>query len=165
MKINLLIESKDFLKGYLNIDPFPQLEQPQVYEGDVSNIDKYVDNGEAEEIRAFHILSYFEANRVDDILLHWISKLALDGVLTLVDIDLREISRKLYNAEFDISAANDIIYGKQEKQWQYRKSALSLGDIAQLLTNKGLLVIEKALQGGSYMIKAKRVKNGNSTKV
>lgn len=165
MKVNLLIESKDFLKGYLNIDPFPQLEQPKVYEGDVSNLDKFIDQGEAEEIRAFHILSYFEANRIDDILLHWINKLALDGTLTIVDIDIREVSRKLYNCEYDISTANDIIYGKQEKQWQYRKSALSLGDIAQLLINKGLLITEKALQGGTYLIKAKRAKDGNSTKV
>ena len=90
MRINLLLNNKENIRqGYLNIDPFADEKDDRV-KGDCINLDKYVCDGEAEEIVAYNILEYYPSESISQIMPNWLKKLSHKGIVVIActDIDL-----------------------------------------------------------------------------
>lgn len=146
MKLNLHMESPgDERSGYVNIDASQS-----------ADIDGFVDDGEASEIVALDVLDYFPGPDVDDILNKWLKKLAHGGVLTLSVVDLREVSRAILAGSISLVDANELLFGKQEKDWQFKKSAFTLSQLAEVLETLGYKVLAKRVQNFRAVVTVQR---------
>lgn len=159
MKINLLLDNTgDVRSGYINIDPFaPDNDAAGRLKGDISNLDHVVDDGEAIEIIALEVLDYFPGHQADAILTNWLKKLARSGRLTLSVVDVREVARAICANEMSPEDINEHLHGKQEKPWQYRKSAYTLTQIAEVLGNLGYKILARRVQNFRAVITVERI--------
>lgn len=147
MKLNLLLDNPgDVRSGYVNVDPFAPDNDPQRVKADVSDLSAVVDAGEATEVVALDILDYFPGPAADAILGNWLSRLAHGGKLTLSVVDLREVCRAVLSGSATPEDANELLLGRQEKPWQYKKSAYTLAQLVEVLTNLGYRVLAKRNQ-------------------
>lgn len=154
MKINLLLDNKeDLLAGYTNVDPFSKEGEAC----DVNNLDKIVDDGEAVEIRANEILCYFNRPDMQFMLSHWIKKLAKNGKLIVIDIDLYDVCRSYTAKQINTDIANLLLHGAQKKNWDYKKVNVSSEDICSYLEEAGLKIKQIRISNGKFIITAEKV--------
>lgn len=157
MRINLLIDNpKDVRNGYLNIDPFATGADSRL-QANLSDLDRIVCNGEALEIVASDILGYFPAQQVDEVMAHWIGKLAHGGTIAITEIDLKEIGKKYLANVLSLNEANDLIHGLQTQPWQLRKSSFTLQVLVEVMQNLGLKILTKRIQNNRATIVAQRM--------
>lgn len=147
MKVNLLLANAgDIRSGYLNIDGAAtpeECEKDGRIAGAVDNIEHTVDANELEELVAMDILDYFPMHYADKVLDHWLSRLKHGGRLTLSVADLRQVSRELLNNTADIADVNELLFGKQEKDWQFKKCVFTTSILANILQAKGYIIEKK----------------------
>ena len=161
MKINLLLDSpKDCLSGYINIDPISDPtkpgEEPTLFHEDVNNFDAVCDDSEATEINAINVLSYFPARDINDIFTYWLKKLRHGGVLRIGDVDILEVAKSIATGAISIEDANLLLYGEQDQPWRYRKSALTVNQVANALVSKGYRILKKRLHNNNFVLEAQR---------
>jgi len=158
VKVNLLIDNPgDVRSGYVNIDPLaPENDPDGRLKGDVGNLDHAVDGGEAEEILALEVLDYFPGHQADDILANWLSKLAHGGRLTISVVDVKEVARAVCSNNLSIDDINELLHGKQEKPWQFRKSAYTLSQLVEVLSNQGYKVLARRVQNYRALVTVER---------
>lgn len=160
VKVNLLLDNPgDCRSGHLNLDPFaPDIDDHSGrVKGDVFNLDAFVDDGEAEEIVALDILDYFPANEVDDILQNWLRKLARGGKLTIGVVDVREISRAILHNKLTYDEIGELLYGKQEFAWQYKRSGYTLFQLVAVFEGLGYRILSRRVHNYRAIVTVERV--------
>jgi hypothetical protein len=127
MNVNLLLDNPgDVRSGYLNIDNFAQPNDKYGrIPGDVFSL-SLIDDGELTELIVLDILDYVPACKLDEVLENWLRKLGHGGTITVSVVDIREVSRAIFNNRLSIDDANELIHGKQEKEWQFKKIVVIL---------------------------------------
>ena len=158
MKVNLLIDNPgDVRSGYLNIDPIAEPGDVNGrIKGDIGNLSEHVDAGEADEIVALDILDYFPTNTVDIVLNNWLTRLRHGGRLTMSVVDIREVARGVLAGNLSPNDYNELLYGKQEQPWQFKKSIYTLNQIAEVLANLGFKILSKRIQNLRAVITIER---------
>lgn len=163
MKVNLLFDNPgDVRSGYLNIDGAVSEEEVQGNPNDsriakrVDDLSHTVDANELDELVAMDILDYFPMNHADVILDHWLSRLKHGGELTLSVVDLRQISREVLSNALDISDVNHLLFGKQEKPWQFKNCVFTIHTLVEILGAKGYTIIKKLAVGNRAIVTVRR---------
>lgn len=157
MKVNLLLDNPAGVRnGYINIDPFAPDNDRDRVKGDVSTISHSIDDGEASEILAYDILDFFAANMADEILAHWLSKLAHGGTLTVAVIDLLEVARGVTSHIVSIEQAQDLLHGLQEKKWDLKKSSYTLQQLVSTISSRGYKVLSKRVENYRAIVTCQR---------
>ncbi len=161
MRLNILLDDPGGARsGYANVDPFAPEGDRDRFKCDVSNLDAVVDNGEAVEIVAHDILDYFGVGKIDEILDHWVSKLAYGGRLSLSVVDVREVARGLLAESLPFNDASILIYGAQQRAWDFRRSMFTVARLAEVLENKGFNVLKKRIENFRAVVTCERPKKG-----
>ena len=155
MKLNLIRTPSDYLNGYTNVSVFIDQTHPDVVLSNYENLQGVEDN-EATEIRAIDIIDYYPLERQDQLFDHWISKLRHGGVITVGGVDLVEMAQLLYHYNVTTEDFNSIFFGASKETWQRRQSVQPMHRLANLLSQKGLEVIEKFITGQRFVVKVRR---------
>ncbi len=154
MKLNLLLDNEaGCIPDALNLDPMASQGQKTVL-CDITILDEYVEDGEADEIVARNILSYFDAGRVTEIISQWVKKTARGGSLTISDVDIVQAWKAYNRAELNFIELNHCLYGEQQRPWMFRKVGLCLQEVCEALLACGMEVVEKKLYSVLFEIKA-----------
>lgn len=132
------------LEGYNNI----QLT-PQSY-----NFDQYCDSAELLELVAEDILEYFPLHETLNILRYFVSKIRHGGKLIVSGRDGYVIAKTLSNRDMNIQDANLALYGNPQLPI---KSFISLNILSDLVSQLGLKVIHKRIDGVRALITTERV--------
>ena len=158
MKINLLLNNpKDIRSGYINVDPFAILDDPFGRQnGEPNNLDFLVDNNEATEIIAHDILDRYTNQEVNEILDHWLTKLAHGGELVISMVDIREVSRAVISNSLPLDEVNRLLYGDQDHKVNFKKISLTLEYLTKLLESKGMQVLKKRISNFRAVVAARR---------
>ena len=157
MKLNLLLDNPSgTISNFYNIDPFQESNKEGVFRGEVTNLDWIADNGEVETIIARNILEYFPIKVVPIILMNWLKKLKVDGTLIVSGLDFEEVSRALILGTIEPPDASKLLYGSQEKDWEIRKSGLTLHMVIDFLETIKFKVMKKRLEKFYYTVESKR---------
>lgn len=157
MKIQLLLDAPNSdLKGFVVIDSFADGKDNR-NKGDVTNLDWACDTASVEELVADDILPYFPFPKTDEILRNWISKLAVNGKITLRGVDFEEVCRALILGQISIMEAQKLLWGEQDKQWNIKKSGFSILDIIGYLEQIGLKVTKKLFENHYFTVEAMRI--------
>lgn len=146
MKLNLLLNNPGGVRsGYLNL------------EGEaVTNLDDVADANEVTEIIALDVLCYFPNHLADQVLNHWLGKLAHGATITLGQPDIREIARAVLNRTIDLNVANELLYGSQQAPGGERRNVLTMDQLVAVLESKGLKVLRKRIQDHRCVVVAQR---------
>ncbi len=158
MKLNLLLDNPgDCRSGFINVDPCaPDGDEFGRVRGEIWRLDAIADAGEVAEIVALDLLDNCQAMEVDDVLVGWLSRLKHGGMLTLSVVDLREVSRSVLNGNISIMDANELLFGKQERPWQFKKSVFTLSQLVEVLGNLGYRIIAQRVQNYRAVITVER---------
>lgn len=156
MKINLLLDAPGEVRsGYLNIDAFADGNDERI-NGCLIDLDDHVDDAECEEIIAVGILDYYSARDADKILKNWLRKLAHGGTITIGSYDVVETAKAISNRKLSPEDITIILYGEQGKPWQFKKTALTVNQVATVLETKGLTILKKRIEGLKFIVVAER---------
>ncbi len=156
-KLNILLNATcDVRAGYINVDPFAPDGDKDRIKGDPAALGPIVDAAEAEEIIALGILDYLPFGKVEEVVKHWISRLAHGGKLTVGTTDFLELSRLSHLRLISLDDFNRILHGEQREVWQFKKSSCSLNLLTELLVNNGLRILSKKLVGVDAVVIGER---------
>lgn len=155
MKLNILYNDDRVRQGYLNIDPFANNKE-SVRVGDPKNLDEFVDDGECVEIVALDVLDHYPSTEVDNVLMHWLSKLRHGGIITIGGNDFDSISSAYKMGRIDLIKLNELLYGLQGEDASYQYSCLSINTMIDFLQGQGLKVIMKRVNKYKFVVKAER---------
>lgn len=142
MKVYITVADPTSLGGYLNLDA---MQVPDKIQADITNLDQFVDDGEAEEIVVPTALDYIFLSEKQQVVANWVKKLAHGGQLVIGGIELSECVRKIYTG-LNTQEANAVLYS-DSLQMPARRSLLTIEDVSQLLGVVGLQVTSKAIKG------------------
>ena len=157
MKLNLLLNNASWVRsGYLNLDPHAPENDPQRTRASVVQLDDHVDDGEVEELLAHDVLEYIPGREADQVLNHWVKKLAHGGILSIRTPDLRAIAHGLTYRLITIDDANLVLHGDQAQDWQTCKATYSLDHLVKVLEGKGLKIIRRLKDGYHCLVVAQR---------
>lgn len=158
MKLNLLLDNgADLRSGFINVDPIaPENDEQGRLKSDVSNLDDVCCDNEADEIVALDILDYYPGGAADKILSNWLRKLKHGGKLTFSVVDYREVARAVLANSISPDDVNELLYGKQEKKWQFKKGAFTLQQLVEVLSNMDYKVLSKRVQNYRAVITVER---------
>jgi len=123
----------------------------------VSNImmlDDMVLDCEATDIIVDNYLSQFSENELPQLLSKILSKMRVNGTITIVDIDVDILSMRYNRGDVTIKDLNDLLFGGTS-----RKSLLNLESVATAF-NDSFLIEQSSLdsQLGTFFVKARRTK-------
>lgn len=155
MRLNLMIEGSGSRTGFVNIDPYSH-DVPNVIKADLSNLSHTVDDAEASEIVAHEVLDYYPGKMVDLVLDNWLLKICHGGTLTISVVDTQEVAKALCDGNIDIDEVQDLLHGKQERQWDVRKATFTLAILVTVLENKGLKILQKRVRNYRAYVVAQR---------
>jgi predicted SAM-dependent methyltransferase len=125
-KLNLG-SGKRKLDGYINID---------LSDGQSAYPLDYIEDGSCDEIRASHILEHFSHRQTYDVLMNWIRKLKIGGVLKIAVPDLKKIAtnylkqreqdtqRYLMGGHVDDSDHHEAVFDEQSLAELFEKCGL-----------------------------------------
>lgn len=157
MKLNLLLDNPaDARPGWVNVDPFAPDGDPLRVRCDPTDLEPVADAGEADELLALGVIDYLPLPRADAVLGHWLSRLARGGTIAISAVDLLEVTKSLHNRLISVAEANVLLYGEQQKQWQFRQSSYTAGVLAAELTARGLRVLKKRVSDFRAIVVAQR---------
>lgn len=157
MKVNLLIDNpRDVRNGYLNIDPYASDTEQDRLRGDLSNISHSVDDAEASEIVAVGVLSYYPGSLVNDIVSGWVKKLAVGGTITISAVDHNQVAHRLHGQHITAEQANELLHGRQEKDWDIIKSSFPIQRLIDVLKAQGLQIVQKRFRDCEAIVTARR---------
>lgn len=94
----------------------------------IAMLDGLVLNSEATDITCDNFISSFDISELKFLLENIILKIRINGVITITDVDVNIISRRIYTDELSIEKYNSILFGDQK-----RKSIVSLSEIESIL--------------------------------
>lgn len=146
MKINICYTKLEPIAGYINISPFatPQSGFQAI---DIRNLDEIASDDEVQDIAAFDVLNYLPFNEVLSSVENWIKKLAPKGTLILTFNDYWEIARRTIIGLIEDKDVNDALYGKQDKPYDIKRSAIPLHWFKNWILSKGVKLNKCRLEG------------------
>lgn len=157
MKVNLLIDDPSGVRpGYVNVDPLAPSGDPHRVQCDPTDVDRVCVAGECEELLALGVLDYVPLADAGRVLDHWVSRLAHGGEIALSAVDLLEVSRAVCNRVLSVGDANLLLHGGQRKQWEFRKSSYTLGQLAGLLEARGMELVKQRHSEFKAVVVARR---------
>jgi len=158
-KINLIYGKGDVLHTHTNINPFANdADGETIIRGDISNLDKYVDDAELFELVAEDVIDYIPMSETQKTLNNWISKIRIGGKIILGGVDLFEACKGVSLRHIDTLQANMILHGTQEKPYLVRKSSFACDELCDYLEkNGGFKVIKKRTDSYAMVVEANRV--------
>lgn len=144
--------------GFLNLchfsDDCTDLEKTKA---DITFLDPFCEAGQCTELYAGDCLEFFHARFADQILNNWLSKLSIDGTITISGTDIYETMTFLLNRTIGMEQLNTLLYGDRVKLWEQKKSVYSCHQICSTLEPKGIKIIKKVIDNYKYSIVGKRV--------
>lgn len=155
MKINLIMDGMQVLPNYLNLSPVVDGLDPylanhsQCIKGNTHSLDQWVDDGEAEQIRAVNVLEYYKFEEVPAVLANWCKKVAHNGTFTLICYDAHEVCRLFHLGHITFEQLNEYIY-------KNKNSLLTLPIVSQLIATYGLTPKTKKYTGPQFILEAVR---------
>ncbi len=152
MKVNILLNSTATRSGWLNIDPYAPLEDPNRSNAQVDGLDVFVDDGEVEELVALDVIDAVSSSDKIRLLNHWIAKLAHGGSLTISGLDLYQAARAIHLRQVDLLTANKLLYGENVPT----TGAIPCEQMVKILSSSGLRVEDVKIINMKYVIKAVR---------
>ena len=157
MKVNLLLdEPAGVMPGWLNVDPLAPAGDEGRVNGDPANLSAFVDAGEVEELRALGVLDYLPRAVAQKAIEHWASLLAHGGLLAVSSLDLLEVSKSFQNRFISLEQASLLLYGQQEKAWQFRHCSHTALELSRLLEARGLVVLKRRVEHFFAVVVARR---------
>jgi len=156
MKINILYHTDKSRSGYLNIDPYSDGTIKNTVVGDPQNLNEHIDDASCKEIIALDILDNYSSQEVDKIINHWISKMRHDSSITIGGTDMSSIAKSLHMGNIDVNKANELVFGPQTQDWEFKKSCIDINTMIDILRSKGLRIIKKRINGYKFAVTAER---------
>lgn len=111
MRLNLIVNQANYLQDYINICPYAEFEDNNVVYGDFNDLSMFVDDGEADEVRAISVLECFAFTDLSKLLDQWIKKVKLGGLLTVGGTELTLICKAAVNRELTFEDVVKYLYG------------------------------------------------------
>lgn len=156
-KLNLMVVGIP-KTGYTNLqhNVAPQIEYGPLKPThcDVRQLDTFVDDSECEEIICEFVTDYLPIQEVGPVIERWVKKLRKNGTITINCTDLRLLSKSMVYGSIDTLTANSLLFSPQPP---YKKSALRLNDVMDILTQLGLKVEKKGFDRYEISVTARRV--------
>ena len=158
-KINLIYGKGDVLHTHVNINPFANdADGEKIIRGDISNLDKYVDDAELSELVAQDVIDYIPISETQKTLNNWISKIRIGGTIILGGVDLLESCKALSLRQIDTLEANFILHGTQEKPYLVRKSSFTCSELCDYIKeNFDFKITKKRVESYSMVVEARRL--------
>ena len=156
MKLNLLWGTGHPLSGYVNIDPH-SYNKEGIVNGDVTKLDEFVEDSEATEILAMDIIDFIPYSIITATVSHWVKKIRLGGKIVIGGIEIYEISKIFAQQGIGIEEFLIAAYGHQSNPWEFKASHMTLQDLESLLTQHGLKILKKRINGFKMSVEAQRI--------
>jgi hypothetical protein len=157
MKIQLLYGHGDVMSGYTHVNPFNTAPTDGDCCCDVDKLDDIVDDGEATEILAMDVIDYLSIPDVNNVIRHWVSKLAHGGRIIIGGTDLYEVCKAFANYSITITETNYLLHGEQtEPHFTKKVNFTSLGLSEYLTKELGLKLIKCRHNGFDMVVEAER---------
>lgn len=156
MKINLLLDNPTgTINGHKNIDPFANGSDERIL-GDIFNLDWIADNSECDEIVAKNVLEYYPTDQNANILTAWMKKIKRGGRFIFEQLDLDAVCEAYYRGDINFVTMRELLFGKQDKSWNTKKSILNMHSIISFLEGSGFSIKQKRFENLSFCIVATR---------
>lgn len=156
MKLNLLFNAPgDCRSGYLNLDHAPQQGSPAT-KCDVTKLGEFVDANEVVELVACDLLDAFPANKVDEVLDHWLSRLAHKGQITISVVDVQMVAKAYLVGKLKLDDVNVLVHGEQDAPGHFRQCSLTMDQLIKVLEHKKLKVLKKRTENFRAFVTAER---------
>lgn len=152
MKLNLTLETGSARSGYVNINPLASPDDPSFIRANINELSIYVDDGEAQEIIALDIVDFVPVQEKENIVRHWLSKLALGGTITIGGNDIGQVAKAFTFNQLELSQTAELLYGGQLA----RSGLVTCTQMRKILEGGGLKIVEARLNNFSYYVKARR---------
>jgi hypothetical protein len=154
-KLNIIRDAAEIREGYLNVSDV-MLGSVEVEYRMPDGMDDLVTPGTATEILALNVIGFYHPDRVDAILDHWVSLLAVGGLLTVGSVDLYRVGRALNAGHLSPGDANRLLYGNQKESWDCQRAAYTVNLLADALRSRGLEVTTRRHDGYRAVVTAER---------
>ncbi len=159
-KVNLIYGVGDIIDTHININPFAEnADGEKVIRADISNLDKHVDDSELNELRAVDVLNYIEIQKVESTISNWCQKIRLGGKIIIGGIDLMEVCKSFSEYKSDLTEANILLHGSQEKPYLIRRSSFTAIGLADYMSSKfNFTILKKRINSHTMIVEARREK-------
>lgn len=158
MKVRLAVHQPPY-SGYLNVDPVPILEEGKDYnvsQTDFRNLDNVCSQSSLFELLCDDVLDYIPRTNLRAVLSNWVSKLRHSGKITLSGTDIYEVCRLFLTGSINNEEFNVITHGSHNDVWDVKLSQSTLNEVTDLLSEFGLKIVSKSLDGFRFFIEAVR---------
>ena len=156
MKINLMYGSGQKLQGFLNINPIPN-EDEDVITSDVTNLDFFVDDAEAEVIIARDVINFLPRRYMTAATNHWVKKLRHGGRIVMGGLDIYSLSRDVISKKISLHDLNIILYGSESPSWDVRTNIFNMESLVSYLkTDCGLTIMKSRIDKYEIVVEAIR---------
>jgi len=158
-KVNLIYGVGDVFDTHLNINPFADKEvENKIIRGEVKNLDKYIDDGELDELLAYDVIDYISIADAESCISNWINKIRVGGKICIGGTDLIEVCKSFSQYRIDITTANELLHGSQEKPYLFKKINFTAIGLSEYLSSYfGLKVIKKRVNNYNMIVEAVRI--------
>lgn len=152
MRLNIAVTG-EFRNGYVNVSPCGN--------GDVQcdhrNLDGVVEDCEATEIFAPHVLDQLHITELRGVLEHYVKKLRIGGKLVVGGTDVFELAKSYVLGNISIADFNACLFGGNDSLTQQHGQYTPM-DVFNLLKSFGLEVTKNRANGRSFVVEG--VRNG-----
>ncbi len=152
MKVNITI-SGPVINGYTNLSPVGLDES---YFGKIDDLNILCEDGECVELLCPEVMDYIQSDKVLNTLKHYVGKLRHGGRLIIGGTDLHTLCKMIVLKQINCVEANYILHGQQKHAWDFHYGQINLDDLVGLLTNLGLKIMKKRLNGYRFVVEAVR---------
>ena len=115
-----------------------------------------IDDNELEELLVLEVIEYLPRNLFENVMKHWVSKLAHKGRFTFDFVDIYTVSRLFFLQLISINDYNILTHGQANRGWDNKQVNLTTPQVCQAMENLGLKVISKKIDGVKATIVAER---------
>lgn len=157
-KVNLIYGKGNVFDTHLNINPFAEEEiDNQIVRADIKNLDRYIDDGELDELLAYDVIDYIPITEAESCIANWIRKIKVGGKICIGGTDLIEVCKSFAQYRIDITLANELIHGSQEKPYLIKKINFTCLGMAEYLESYfGLHITKKNVNNYQMLVEAVR---------
>lgn len=160
MKLNLLFKNNDVRAGYKNIDPYPVKATNQTFSeekilGDIKNISWVCEDDGADEIIINNILPYIGWEEYNQCFAHWMQKLKVGGILTIISPEIRLICKGFAAGNLEYADFCDMVFGNLKPSSQ-KRGQFTLDLASNLLKSNGFKVLESRIINYIFSISAEK---------